>query len=388
MNKLKIIVFVCLSFFLFAYNTEKNKQPVQQKHDFNYYQQQISSLKNLLVMHPQDAVAWESYYLALHYANIYDPIGETENRKIAMHQVIKEMEKYVPKTIEYYRCKVADMQMTGTKENDDEIISMIKKGLEIEPSDRVLLGNLIEHYELSGNASALQVHYTKLYNSQVSTYTVMEYNYNLLMSVEPNAIIFTNENNDSYPAWILQQVKGIRTDVSIVNASLLKNKSYIKRLLKQKNIALPEITFDTDPKTEKEFVKQIVLEISKKYPQTPMFFALTYPVQGFFEDSLYCTGLAYKFSAAPIDNIKLLQKNIESKFHLDYLNNCLLPSDSLDQEINSLNFNYTIPFAILYKYYTRKGESNDRINFYKGYCLLNASKRGKEVEMKNYLEGK
>lgn len=75
--------------------------------------------------------------------------------------------------------------------------------------------------------------------SRMGHYATRDYAANFLNSCDENAIIFTYGDNDTYPLWYDQEVEGIRTDVRVVNLSLLAVDWYINKLRNKVNDSPP-----------------------------------------------------------------------------------------------------------------------------------------------------
>ncbi len=81
--------------------------------------------------------------------------------------------------------------------------------------------------------------------SRKHNWVPFEYAYNILQSCEPNAILFTYGDNDTFPLWCMQDLYGIRRDVRIVQLQLVTMMWNVKQLKTDNDWGAKAITLTT-----------------------------------------------------------------------------------------------------------------------------------------------
>ncbi len=371
MNKWIYILLLFSFNNLFGNNPEPIYHLSQVLYSVEYYQEQADLWEAITLESPQNEEAWYNYYLAAKHVTRLSKRTEAYD----LEAIFYALEKSIPNTYTYHYMRYNHFN------GADEYIEDAKKANEIDPNRYDPYPGLIRYYEMRRETQKVADYCKGWIESGKYSSGVLAWNYNVLMSVEENAILVTNGDNDTYPLWLLQYVKGIRTDVQVMNIHLMQVESYRNLFFEELNIPVytDDIAFSNDPYLR-------LKEHLVTHTNHPIYFGTT-TSQDFREangNELYPVGLALKHAKAPFDNIAVLQHNYEQRFLLDYLK-IDLEKDISSSIVNQLNLNYLPPFLLLHRHYKQQGEEEKAENL-KLFSVRIAEKADQKEIIKPFLD--
>lgn len=328
---------------------------VYEDHPCEWYQTQAKLWKKETQKDPKNSLAWMYYYKATRYtayicaSEQYHP--DWEAMKKELDAILDEMKKKVPNSYEYNYLVFYNNGWGWGPEN----VPYLEKAYTIDPNRTEAYPDLVVLYETRGDSQMTKEILTKWQQLSPASPGVLSWNYNVMATLEPNAIVLTGGDNDTYPKWIMQYVMGIRPDVCVINMSLIMLEAYRNRLFKDAGIA--PFTTQIDSSNYQNFSALICEHIAKNSGNRPVYVSLSVGENNYslVKDSLYLEGMVYKYSPERYDNIAVLRKNYEKVMLLDYIK-VPLTNDISQPIVNNMNLNYIAPFLQLYDHYNLSGE--------------------------------
>jgi tetratricopeptide (TPR) repeat protein len=212
---------------------------------------------------------------------------------------------------------------------------------------------------------------------------LLEFNENLLNSTPQNAILVTNGDYDTYPAWYLQE-RGIRNDVIIVNRSLLNLRDYARNLMRA---GLPlGLSNEELARIEHKKAGDALTTISDQLMQIllaqnirPVVFSTTIYQPEKYGYPLKLSGLVYELVESDIDVVRTRHLLLE-EFKFDEL--LSRPLDSVDVNLRNMIKNYAAIAYQLAAVLEDSGEYSEAID------MLEFARRFGEEPMFYYNEAK
>jgi hypothetical protein len=326
--------------------------------------------------------AWYYYYRANRYARMtfagcntpdckkYGNWLDESNYLKEAGDIMDLISKAIPNTYTYY------IFLKDGYPNKSERYAALQKAYEIEPGNPDTYDELVVYYETRRMPEKRIELNNRWFMTNDLSSGILNYNYNVLMSMRTGGAILTFGDNDTFPIWMLQDALGIRQDVTVLNVSLLAIPEYREQVFNKLNIQEfnKEFPDGATPESQKEIIDHI---ISHKPEGLPLYIG-TPAWKQFkeYENDLYLIGLVLEYSKENIDNLALLKNNFENNYALDYISN-QFNYDISRQIVKRTNVNYLPGIIKLYQHYKLSGDKEKAAQL-KQLGLLIADKGGDE----------
>jgi hypothetical protein len=288
-------------------------------------------------------------------------ISSTNQLKLDL--IVEQLESSYGQTFDYYYAAYLN-----SNRNPDSF-SLLQKAAEVYPNNELLNRDFIFHYEVVNDVGKRNIYIKKLYETNTVEAGLMEYNYNVLMSVPKNGVLLTYGSDDTYPIYIWQHIKKIRTDVIVINIEMLGHEVY--RSSKSKEYGL-SITWKQNIINTAEYV------IKNNSDRTICLgHTISQTLLQRNKDHLYVTGLTYQYADKNIENISITEKNVEN------FKTTELKKTAVYSTLGKLNANYLVPYITLLEFYNAT-EQSTKASETKTLILKIAQQQGNEFEQKIY----
>jgi formylglycine-generating enzyme required for sulfatase activity len=335
-----------------------------------WYSDQVSLWRSRIASGKTDGTAWLNYYVASKYATVSES---------ALNAIVSEMESSLKESFERNLIEALHRGYTASG------FAFLTKAHNTYPTHPATYASLAIFGELHHDRDARMMYAKKLFDADQLSSSLLHYSYNVLMSVEPNAVLITEGDNTSIPLYVLQDVFGYRKDVTVLQLELLADVEYRRKVFQQLGISFDETQFNGNSADQLQLIPGL---LSGTNPGKKFYVTLTLSPENLttIKDQLYVVGLASQVSHERMNNIPVIRENLENKFLLDYLT---VDFNGENEFATGKIFsaNYLVPMLMLHEHYVSVND-HAKAEQLRLVILKLAAETGKEKLVNNLLQGK
>ncbi len=383
------ILILCVALVTRGYAQQADvPQPIpqyaQDNRGHNWYVHQLALWEAECAKTPTKEGAWYNRFKAQRYSFFEDTTVTQKQRAETFTKLLADMKKAIPDSWEYH------LSVWRNGGNNTELSEHLNRAYQLNPTFVEIIEELVTFYEVNMNRTKRDEFIKQWYAAKSFSPSLLGYAYNALTTLEPNAILVTCGDNDTYPFWMLQVAKNIRPDVVIMNTSLMCHPEYRPKFLKLYSIQADTLLLGDEHMARTSY-EQSVQEFIRSVAQSnkrPFYVSITVDpmFSELIKDDLYLTGLANKYSPKRFDNIAVLKRNWEA-MHLDYLTQTFYEENYgfNTKWLPLLNMNYIPLTALLYEHYKLSGDET-KAEHIKNFALTLATAAHQEQNTQEYFE--
>ena len=361
MNRILYIVFAfsALSNQLFAQtNNEANKaanynnsvgnvnlemaNPTLDVRSSGYFKKEADEFEAQAKQTPSSAQAWLNYYKSSLYS-FYTSSSKTltTQQKEELTDILAEMKAKVPASFEY------NLAVYLNGQHNTNLIGYLANAAEMNSNNIDVVEQYVAYYAITNNDSKLKEYVSK--HRKLSKYEsfIDEYGYNLLQSLESNAVLFTHGVLDTYPLYNQQLAQKVNVGVEIINIDYLNSEEFRKNISKKLGVTFSYTgnNYATAFEIASKLKSSRGIYFSNAFSKTEL---------KKHEKELDLSGLALKFSdnKTDVSNIVSLWT---TKFKKTEVEKVAMTDDYAKKMAN----NYLPTLITVYKYYTTENKTKE-----------------------------
>jgi hypothetical protein len=346
----KILLLLCLSWTFQSVGTaqptavpEPQISFAKEDRPLSYYVAQAGLWWEVLQKDLQNEDSWYNYYRANRNAQgkanwSSDFVKEGPHLRLG-DDIVKLMGEHIPESFTYNFVRGSTAAVYPGEG------AYLIKAYQMNPDFPGLLATVATYATSTHNPELRKEANQRWFEKREFPIALMNYGYNTLQSVGENGILLTQHDNDTYPVWMLQDAKGIRTDVLVINIDFLLFDGYRERVFEQLDIPafiLEEVDIN---EYETNWANVVQHFLGSYQGDRPVHIGLSVSQQWYqpFADQLKVEGLTRTFQPQPGKNKAFFREH----FILDYLR-ADLEFTTLLPRIRDINKGYLLFFDAVY----------------------------------------
>lgn len=360
------------------------------RHETEWYGAQALAWQKVVDENPNDEWAWRNLFRATNYYDMFtDGFGDDQDQSKTA-DVLRKIEEAFPDSYLPNLCKGRFCLSTDSAARRGDNIF---RAIELMPDD----ANDEDVDYLACRLWANDPENSKIVELNKKTYKqcyyperILKYNWNMLQSMDFDALYFANGDIITKPMKTLQDAIDMRQDVIVIPMSFLYVDKFRDYLFKRLGISPMEVDLTKYSKYGndwgKQFYADVIMYLIRESKRPAYFSTDVLSHADLNKDSIYNEGLLLKWSDHQYDNFDVAMRNVKEYYHLDYLAEPDLHPNTWETS-NMLDLNYVTLLSNLVPKLWKKGDKNEsnRLYFTLGKCIERCTEGADNVQFALYL---